>query len=106
MTRNKEDLMTTPAVLLSLDEARNELGTSAIALVEAVACSPAKLTRLLRGRGTARGLPGGAEAVKAHRAVVRRVIASVHAWILDEQIEGALSYAECLGGHEIRVLAA
>ncbi len=99
--------MTTPAVLLSLDQARDELGTSAIALVEVVTCSPAKLTRLLHGQGTARGLPaGGAEAVKAHRAVVRRVLASVHAWILDEQIEGAMSYAECLGGHETKALAA
>ncbi|MDQ6798769.1 MAG: hypothetical protein M3011_12275 [Actinomycetota bacterium] len=102
--------MTTPAELLSLDEARDELGTSAIALVEAVACSPAKLTRLTRllhGKGTARGLPlGGAEAVKTHRAVVRQVLATDHSWILDEQIEGALSYAVCLGGHETRALAA
>jgi len=98
--------MTTP-VLLSLDEARNELGTSAIALVEAVACSPAKLARLLRGRGTARGLaPSGADAAKAHRAVVRRVLASDHSWIIDEQIEGALSYAGCLGEDETKALAA
>ena len=88
--------MTAPGVLLTLDEARDQLGTSAVALVEAVSCSPARLARLLEGKGTARGLaPAARQAVRAHRAVVRRVLASDHAWILDEQVEGALSYAEC-----------
>ncbi len=99
--------MTTPAVLLSLDEARDELGTSAIALVEVVACSLAKLTRLLHGKGSARGFTSrGVGAIRAHRAVVRQVLASDHSWILDEQVEGALSYAGCLGEDVTKALAA
>jgi len=98
--------MTTPTTLLSLDEARDVFGTSAIALVEAVARSATQLSRLLHGRGTTRGLPlGAAQAVKAHRAVVRQVLASDHRWILDEQIEGALSYAG-VGERLARTLAA
>ena len=89
----------TTHVLLTLDEARDLLGASAIALVEAVACSPVRLGRLLVGKGSTRGLPLAARrAVRAHRAVVRQVLACDHAWILDEQIEGALSYAECHWG--------
>ena len=91
--------MNASPVLLSLDEARDELGASAIALVEAVSCSPARLGRLLRGRGTARALPPPArQAVRDHRAVLRRVLSGEHAWILDEQVEGALSYAEHVTG--------
>lgn len=87
--------MSASPVLLSIDEARDELGASAIALVEAVSCSPARLGRLLRGRGSARALPPAArQAVNAHRAVLRRVLSGDHAWILDEQVEGALSYAD------------
>ena len=87
--------MTTPAVLLTLDEARDQLGASAIALVEAVSCSPDRLARLLMGNGSARGLaPAARQAVRAHRAVFRQVRGSDHAWIVDEQVEGALSYAE------------
>ena len=91
--------MTVPTVLLTLNEARDLLGASAIALVEVVSCSPERLGRLLRGKGTARALPAPARlAVRDHRAVVRRVLASGHAWILDEQVEGALSYAEHAAG--------
>ena len=91
--------MTAPAALLTLDEAREELGTRAIALVEAVTCSRSRLSRLLHGTTTARGLPVDArQAARAYRAVLRQVLASDHGWILDEQIEGALSYAECLRG--------
>ena len=90
--------MTIP-VLLALDEARDLLGASAIDLVEAVSCSSARLGRLLVAKGSTRGLPPAArQAVRAHRAVVRQVLASDHAWILDEQVEGALSYAECHWG--------
>ena len=91
--------MNASPVLLSLDEARDELGASAIALVEAVSCSPARLGRLLRGRGTTRALqPAARRAVREHRVVLRLVLSSDHAWILDEQVEGALSYAEHAAG--------
>ena len=87
--------MTVPAVLLTLDEARDRLGTSAIALAEAVDCVAARHARLLAGKGTTRGLPPAArQAVRTHRAVLREVLASDHAWIVDEQVQGALSYAE------------
>jgi len=99
--------VTAPTVLLSLDEARDCLGASAVALVEAVACSPARLVRLLAGRGTTRGLPPAArQAVSAHRSTLRQVLGSDHAWILEEEIEGALSYAEHLGRPSAAVLAA
>lgn len=91
--------MTVLSSLLTLDEARDKLGASAITLVEAVNCSPARLGRLLRGRGSARTLPPAArQAVKAHRAVLRQVLSGDHAWIIDEQVEGALSYAEYAAG--------
>ncbi len=99
--------MTVPTVLLTLDEARDLLGASAIALVEAVSCSPARLARLLVGNGTARGLvPAARQAVRAHRLVLRQVLASDHAWILEEQTEGALSYAESYWEHRAEALAA
>lgn len=99
--------MTVPTVLLTLDEARDRLGASAIALVEAVSCSPARLARLLVGNGTARGLaPPAREALRAHRAVLRQVVASDHAWILEEQTEGALSYAEWCWEPSVETLAA
>ena len=94
-------------VLLTLDEARDLLGASAIALVESVSCSPARLSRLLVGKGSTRSLPPAArQAVRAHRAALGRVLACDHAWILDEQIEGALSYAECHWGSSPQRLAA
>ena len=87
--------MTLPTVLLTLDEARSILGASAIGLVEAVSCSPARLRRLLAGTGSARGLaPSARQAINAHRAVLRQVLAAGHGWILEEEAEGALSYAE------------
>ncbi|MDQ6798865.1 MAG: hypothetical protein M3011_12780 [Actinomycetota bacterium] len=93
--------------LLTLDEARDQLGTSALALVEAVSCSPARLARLLGGKGTARNLPPAArQAVMAHRSVLRQVLASDHAWIFEEQLEGALSYAECHQGPWVAAAAA
>ena len=98
--------MTVPTVLLTLDEARSILGASAIDLVEAVACSPARLRRLLAGNGSARGLaPAARQAINAHRAVLRQVLAAGHGWILEEQAEGALSYAES-GGSPGNALAA
>jgi hypothetical protein len=88
--------MTTPAVLLTLDEARDLLGSSAMALVEAVACSTRRLARLLAGQGSTRGLPALArDAVRAHRAALGQVLDAGHGWILDEQVEGALAYADC-----------
>ena len=99
--------MTVPTVLLTLDEARDLLGASAIALVEAASCPPARLARLLVGNGTARGLaPAARQAVRAHRVVLRQVLASDHAWILEEQTQGALSYAECLWKSSTEALAA
>ena len=99
--------MTVPAVLLTLDEACDLLGASAIALVEAAPCPPGRLARLLRGKGTTRGLPPVARrAAGTHRGVVREVLASDHAWILDDQVEGALAYAECHWETLARTLAA
>ena len=90
--------MTVPTVLLTLDEARSILGASAIDLVEAVTCSPARLRRLLAGKGSSRGLSATArQAINAHRAVLRQVLAAGHGWILEEQAEAALSYAESAG---------
>lgn len=98
--------MTVPTVLLTLDEARSILGESAIDLVEAVTCPPARLRRLLAGKGSARGLaPTARQALDAHRAVLRQVLAAGHGWILEEQAEGALSYAES-GGRPGDALAA
>ena len=99
--------MTVPTLLLTLDEARDLLGASATALVEAVSCSPGRLARLLVGNGTSRGLaPVARRAVTAHRAVLRQVLASDHAWILEEQTEGALAYAESYWECRAKALAA
>lgn len=59
----------------------------------------------------ARGAPGDSppaarQAVRAHRAVLRQVLACDHAWILGEQVEGALSYAECHWAGSADALAA
>lgn len=88
--------MTAPTVLLTLDEAQELLGPSAIALVETVPCPPRRLSRLLAGQDTLRGLPPLARAaVRAHRAALRQVVAAGHGGIIDDELAGALSYAEC-----------
>lgn len=97
----------TTSVLLTLDEARDLLGTSALAVVDAVSCSPARLARLLAGKGSLGALPPAARrAVRAHRGVVQQILACDHAWILDEQLEGALSYAEHNGARSSQTVAA
>lgn len=99
--------MTVPIVLLTLDEARDELGASAIALVDALDCSSARLARLLYARSTTKGLTLEARrVVQTHRTVVRRVLASDHAWILDDELEGALSYARWFSEPETEAQAA
>lgn len=86
--------MTQTPPLLSLDEATEAFSRSAIALVDVVHCHPARLGRLLHGRGRATGLgPEAAAAVASHRKVLRRVRAAGLEWIVDDHVEGALSYA-------------
>ena len=83
-----------PYQLLSVDEARNLLGGTSIALVDTVRCRPERLARLLTGTGTVRGLPtAAAEAIRAHRTALRRVRALGLEWLIGDELEGALSYA-------------
>lgn len=87
--------VTDSTVLLTLDEAQELLGPTAIALVETVSCAPRRLSRLLAGQDTLRGLPPLARAaVRAHRAALRQIIAAGHGGIIDDEVAGALSYAE------------
>ena len=80
--------------LLSVDEACDLVGSAAIALVEAVPPHWPYLDDLLEGQGSLRGLGvKGAGAVRHYRAVLRRVRALGLAWVIADQVEGALSYA-------------
>ncbi len=86
--------MTPTPPLLSLDEAAEAFSRSAIALVEAVHCHPARLARLLHGGGRTTGLDAAAAAAVAqHRQVLGAVRAAGLGWIVDDHVEGALSYA-------------
>lgn len=81
--------------LLSLDEATEAFSRSAIAVVDTVSCDPTRLARLLYGRGRTTGLgPEAAAAVAHHRQVLHQVTAADLGWIVDDHVEGALSYAE------------
>ena len=87
MTRRNHDLLT-------MDEARHRVGRAAIALADTLGSEPAKLEFLLRSRGTIRNLPLEARAaVHSWRRTVAHVRAIGLDWILQDQIEGALSYA-------------
>ncbi|MGH9183048.1 MAG: hypothetical protein ACRDZ9_04425 [Acidimicrobiales bacterium] len=44
--------------------------------------------------------------MRAHRAVLRQVLAADQAWVLEEQTEAALSYAECYWASAVEALAA
>jgi hypothetical protein len=87
--------------LLTVDEAQDLVGRAAIALADALCDRPDRLQSLLTGKGTLRGLPLDARSA-AHSW--RGAVAHVHAvgleWVLEDQIEGALSY----GGLEIERL--
>lgn len=50
--------------------------------------------------------PAARQAVSVHRSTLRQVLGSDHAWILEEEIKGALSYAEHLGRPTAAALAA
>ena len=83
-----------PDALLTLDEAADLVGRSAIALVDALSDKPRRLAELLTGAGTTRGLTKQARlAANAYRSACRRVRTAGLAWIVPDQIEGALSYA-------------
>ena len=83
-----------PAPLLTVDEARYLLASTALALVEVVTCRPERLGQLLTGTSTLRGLPPeAAAAVRAHRAALRDVADAGHGWIVGEELLGAASYA-------------
>lgn len=80
--------------LLSLDEATEAFSVSAITLVDAVRCDPDRLARLLYGRGRATAFgPVAVAAVTRHRQVLHQVRAAGLGWIIDDHVEGALSYA-------------
>lgn len=77
-------------VLLSLDEAQDLFGRSAIRLVESVGCDRRRLARLLAGRGsTAHLAPTGRAAALEHRRIVESVDVVGLAWVMDDQIQGA-----------------
>lgn len=87
MTRRNHDLLTT-------DEARDLVGRGAIALADALGDQTSRLEALLAGGGTIRGLPLETRAaVHVWRETLARVRSLGLDWILEEQIEGALSYA-------------
>jgi hypothetical protein len=81
--------------LLTVDEARELIGSTAIALID---CLPrrfaSRIPELLAGKGTLQGVPKvAADAVRVHRAALRDVHGVGLAWIIDDQLEGARSYA-------------
>ncbi|MGH2370299.1 MAG: hypothetical protein ACRDI2_19160 [Chloroflexota bacterium] len=91
--------MTNAQALPTIDEAQSLFGISALALAEAASCRPDRLARLLAGRGRLTGLKAAARvAAVAHREAHRQVVAAGLGWIVDDQIEGALSYAEAIHG--------
>jgi hypothetical protein len=80
--------------LLSIDEACNLIGSSAIALVDAIGEPSERLPYLLSGRGTLRGLSApAATAARTYRAALRHVRSVGLGWVIPDQVEGALSYA-------------
>ena len=100
--------MTNAHALLTIDEAQSLFGATAVALAELAPCRPDRLLRLLSGRGRMSGLPPAARvAAVAHREAYRQVVAAGHGWIVEDQVEGALSFAlatQCPGA--TRTLAA
>ena len=94
--------MTHASALLTIDEAQTLFGATAIALAELAPCGPDRLVRLLSGRGRLSGLPPAARvAAVAHREAHRQVVAAGYGWIVEGQVEGAVSFAlttQCPGG--------
>lgn len=92
--------------LLTIDEARDRVGRAAIALADALGDQPARLKVVLTGTGTGRGLPLEARtAVRSWRDTVADVRVNGLSWILDDEIRGALSYAQ-LDSEELQIRAA
>ena len=86
--------MTHAPALLTIDEAQSLFGMTALALAEVAPCRPERLARLLSGQGRVSGLPPAARvAAIAHREAHRQVLAAGHGWIVEDQVEGALSFA-------------
>ena len=80
--------------LLTIDEACNLIGTTAMALVDAIGDRPERLPQLLSGHGKLRGLAVPvAKAARAYRAALRHVNSIDLGWVVADQVEGALSYA-------------
>jgi hypothetical protein len=84
----------TSSEMLTLDDARNRLGTAAIALADALADRPDRLASLLVGTATLRGLGGTArDAAHRWRDALDLVKANGLEWIVGDEVDGALSYA-------------
>ena len=80
--------------LLTIDEACNLIGATAIALVDAIGDRTERLPLLLSGHGSIRGLATpAANAARAYRAALRQVQNIGLDWVVSDQVEGALSYA-------------
>jgi len=81
-------------VLHSMWEARSELSGSALFVVDLTRCGFDHLAELLAGRGSIRHLsPAARDAVRSHRQLVADLRAEHLDWLVDEELEGALSYA-------------
>jgi hypothetical protein len=80
--------------LLTIDEACSLIGTTAIALVDAIGDRPERLPQLLSGPGSVRGLAvPAANAARAYRVALRHVHSIGLGWVVADQVDGALSYA-------------
>jgi len=80
--------------LLTIDEACYLIGTTAIALADAIGDRTERLPQLLSGHGSVRGLATpAANAARAYRAALRHVNSIDLGWVVADQVEGALSYA-------------
>lgn len=93
--------------LLDLWGARNLFGRSARCVIMTARCDAPRLERILQGRGNASGLSGRARiTIGRHRRIVSAILASGHAWIIEDEVEGAMSVAHYDGASDSRVRAA
>jgi hypothetical protein len=88
MTASSDDLLTS-------DEALAMFGASGLRIADEVPCPVGSLERVLRGGRAPAGLSRSQRALTAeHRRTVHQIVRAGYAWLLPDQIEGVLSYAE------------
>ena len=82
-------------LLLTIDEARAEVASSALTLAVHSSCSPQRTKRLLLGTGrTTRLAHEQKRRVLEHKRLVNSLRADGLGWLVDEELEGVWSYLE------------